>query len=56
MTDLATQAKELRVLTLWHVDRKSTWCIAQETKLPEQEVCRILDDAEGRGEKLRARR
>lgn len=55
MSDLVIAAREMRVLTLWHVDKKSTWGIALELQIPEEEVCRIIDEAEGRGEKVRAR-
>ena len=55
MSELVTVARKTRVLTLWHVDKKSTWGIALELQIPEEEVCRIIDEAEGRGEKVRAR-
>lgn len=43
---LVKQARFARVLELWHVEQLSTDAIAARLDLPEDEVCRLLDEAD----------
>lgn len=43
---LVKQARFARVLELHHVQGLSTFCVAAELKMSEEDVCAILEEAE----------
>jgi DNA-binding transcriptional regulator LsrR (DeoR family) len=45
-TLLVKRARFARVLELHHVQGLSTFCVAAELKMSEDEVCAILEEAE----------
>lgn len=45
---LVKQARFARVLELWHAGEHSTHCIAAELGIEEADVCRLIEEGEGR--------
>lgn len=45
---LVKQARFARVLQLWHVEQLSTDAIAARLDLPEDEVCRLIEEGDRR--------
>ncbi|WP_192936096.1 hypothetical protein [Sinorhizobium medicae] len=48
MTSLARQALVERLLTLWLQENRDTHSIAAELDIDEDEVCKIIEQSEGR--------
>ncbi|WP_164833119.1 hypothetical protein [Sinorhizobium meliloti] len=48
MTSPARQALVERVLTLWREGKRDTHSIASELGIDEDEVCKIIEQSEGR--------
>ncbi|WP_181149969.1 hypothetical protein [Ensifer aridi] len=48
MSTLSRQVLVERVLMLWHGGRHSTHSIAAEVGIDEDEVCKIIEQSEGR--------
>ncbi|WP_164834529.1 hypothetical protein [Sinorhizobium meliloti] len=48
MTTLSRQVLVERVLTLWLLENRDTHSIASELGIDEDEVCKIIEQPEGR--------
>ncbi|WP_172403286.1 hypothetical protein [Ensifer aridi] len=48
MTTLSRQVLVVRVLMLWFQERRDTHSIAAEVGIDENEVCKIIEQSEGR--------
>ncbi|MQV37524.1 hypothetical protein GHK47_31680 [Sinorhizobium meliloti] len=48
MTTLSRQVLVERVLTLWLLENRDTHSIASELGIDEDEVCKIIEQSEGR--------